>query len=266
MTGGVPTADVASWNGSAWSSLGSGVGDAGLAEEALSACVLPSGILIVGGYLPSLGNLAAWDGSAWAPFEGGTNDYVISTAVGPNAELVVAGAFTTAGSVPANKVARHDGVAWSTLGSGVDAGTPYTAAVKSNGDIFIGGEFTSVGGIAASNIAKWNGSSWLSLGDGISEGDGSTSVVSTIAIRPNGEILAGGRFFKAGGATSVNFARYGCGDCAADFSADGIVDFFDYLDFVDAFSSNSPSADFNGDSLIDFFDYLDFVDAFSTGC
>ncbi len=54
--------------------------------------------------------------------------------------------------------------------------------------------------------------------------------------------------------------------CLPDFNSDGTVDFFDYLDFVDAFSSNLPAADFNGDSTIDFFDYLDFVDAFSTGC
>ena len=54
--------------------------------------------------------------------------------------------------------------------------------------------------------------------------------------------------------------------CTADFNGDGSVDFFDYLDFVDAFSSTSLSADFNHDGSIDFFDYLDFVDAFSAGC
>jgi hypothetical protein len=54
--------------------------------------------------------------------------------------------------------------------------------------------------------------------------------------------------------------------CAADFNADTVVDFFDYLDFVAAFSSNDPAADFNADTVIDFFDYLDFVAAFSSGC
>jgi len=54
--------------------------------------------------------------------------------------------------------------------------------------------------------------------------------------------------------------------CAADFNGDGEVDFFDYLDFVAAFSEGHPSADFNGDGEIDFFDYLDFVAAFSQGC
>ncbi len=54
--------------------------------------------------------------------------------------------------------------------------------------------------------------------------------------------------------------------CPADFNCDGEVNFFDYLDFVDAFSSQLPISDFNHDGGIDFFDYLDFVDAFSIGC
>ncbi|MBU6412004.1 MAG: hypothetical protein KGS45_00900 [Planctomycetes bacterium] len=54
--------------------------------------------------------------------------------------------------------------------------------------------------------------------------------------------------------------------CQVDINSDSIVDFFDYLDFVSAFSSNARFADFNLDGVIDFFDYLDFVAAFSTGC
>jgi hypothetical protein len=57
-----------------------------------------------------------------------------------------------------------------------------------------------------------------------------------------------------------------CRQCPADFNGDGVIDFFDYLDFVAAFSSGFASADFNGDTVIDFFDYLDFVAAFSSGC
>ena len=54
--------------------------------------------------------------------------------------------------------------------------------------------------------------------------------------------------------------------CAGDFNHDGEVNFFDYLDFVDAFSANNAAADFNNDGEINFFDYLDFVDAYSAGC
>ncbi len=52
----------------------------------------------------------------------------------------------------------------------------------------------------------------------------------------------------------------------ADFNGDTSIDFFDYLDFVAAFSNGDPGADFNGDTSIDFFDYLDFVAAFSGTC
>jgi hypothetical protein len=54
--------------------------------------------------------------------------------------------------------------------------------------------------------------------------------------------------------------------CAADFNHDQSVDFFDYIDFVDAFTTSAPAADFNNDQSIDFFDYLDFVNAFTTAC
>ncbi len=54
--------------------------------------------------------------------------------------------------------------------------------------------------------------------------------------------------------------------CPADFNRDGVADFFDYLDFVAAFSSGGAGSDFNADGSVDFFDYLDFVAAFSFGC
>ena len=54
--------------------------------------------------------------------------------------------------------------------------------------------------------------------------------------------------------------------CYADFNADMIVDFFDYLDFVSSFASADIAADFNHDGIVDFFDYLDFLASFSDGC
>jgi subtilisin family serine protease len=55
-------------------------------------------------------------------------------------------------------------------------------------------------------------------------------------------------------------------NCPADFNGDNQVDFFDYLDFAQAFNASSPAADFNGDNQVDFFDYLDFASAFDVGC
>lgn len=62
------------------------------------------------------------------------------------------------------------------------------------------------------------------------------------------------------------FLIAGSNGCPADFNADTVTDFFDYLDFVAAFAANEPAADFNVDSVVDFFDYLDFVAAFAAGC
>ncbi len=62
------------------------------------------------------------------------------------------------------------------------------------------------------------------------------------------------------------FDGLGTPACPADFNDDGVLDLFDYLDFVEAFAANLPSADYNNDFVIDFFDYLDFIDAFSLGC
>lgn len=48
----------------------------------------------------------------------------------------------------------------------------------------------------------------------------------------------------------------------ADFNNDDVLDNFDYLDFVAAFSEESPNADINSDGIVDFFDYLEFLAVF----
>ena len=54
--------------------------------------------------------------------------------------------------------------------------------------------------------------------------------------------------------------------CRGDYNCDGVVDFFDYVDFVDGYTTGAINGDFNGDGSTDFFDYLDFVDSFTAGC
>ncbi|XVJ59532.1 MAG: hypothetical protein HEQ23_09040 [Tepidisphaera sp.] len=57
--------------------------------------------------------------------------------------------------------------------------------------------------------------------------------------------------------------------CRADFNADGFLDFFDYLEFVECFETGvcgGNSGDFNRDGFVDFFDYADFVALFESGC
>ena len=62
-----------------------------------------------------------------------------------------------------------------------------------------------------------------------------------------------------------------------DVSGDGIIDSTEFRNFgfpagadhylaLRAALPDACNADFNGDDVVDFFDYLDFVDAFTTGC
>ncbi len=57
-----------------------------------------------------------------------------------------------------------------------------------------------------------------------------------------------------------------CGQCPADLTGDGVLDFFDVSVFLVAFSSQDGAADWNGDGDWDFFDVSGFLVDFQTGC
>ncbi|MCC6677157.1 MAG: EF-hand domain-containing protein [Phycisphaerales bacterium] len=54
--------------------------------------------------------------------------------------------------------------------------------------------------------------------------------------------------------------------CLADLSGDGLVDFSDYLEFLNLYDAQDPAVDFNGDGLVDFSDYLEFLNLYEAGC
>ncbi|MFG0283508.1 MAG: hypothetical protein ACF8R7_03720 [Phycisphaerales bacterium JB039] len=54
--------------------------------------------------------------------------------------------------------------------------------------------------------------------------------------------------------------------CYADCDGNGILDFFDFLCFQNAFATGDPYADCDGNSILDFFDFLCFQNEFAVGC
>jgi choice-of-anchor B domain-containing protein len=54
--------------------------------------------------------------------------------------------------------------------------------------------------------------------------------------------------------------------CRADLTGDGVLDFFDFLEFQNLFAAGDPRADFDDNGLLDFFDFLAFQDEFAAGC
>lgn len=58
----------------------------------------------------------------------------------------------------------------------------------------------------------------------------------------------------------------GGGACVADFSPDGVLDFFDVSAFIERLNARAISADLNSDAHWDFFDVGAFIAAYNAGC
>jgi hypothetical protein len=54
--------------------------------------------------------------------------------------------------------------------------------------------------------------------------------------------------------------------CYPDFTGDGTLDLFDFLEYVNAFNSGVDDADCDANGALDLFDFLCFVNAFDAGC
>jgi trimeric autotransporter adhesin len=199
IAGSVAAAGVARWDGAAWSSLGSGL--AGSGARGTVAALLPTGDLAVAGIFTQAGGAAAdgiarWDGSAWWPLGSGVSGSGVSGSgvrgvralAVAGGELLAGGFFGVAGGVPANRVARWNGTAWSALAPGL-APSNHVNALLSMPDrsVVAGGTFEAIGGVAAQGLARWNGASWSPLGSGPP-----VSFVHALAHDAQGRLLVAG--------------------------------------------------------------------------
>jgi trimeric autotransporter adhesin len=202
MAGGTSGANnVAVWDGTRWSTLGSGF-NAGV------RCLLatPGGELYAGGlFTQSAGRpvsrIARWNGSEWVGVGSGFDGDCLALIRLTNGAIVAGGTFRFLGSTAADRVAIWQGGAWSPLGVGLSA--EVSALVQTpDGGIVAGGVFTSSGAAGVSRIAKWNGSAWTPLGSGMN------APVRALVISPQGELIAGGEFFTAGGVGASMVAKW----------------------------------------------------------
>lgn len=196
---------MAKWNGTSWSSLGTGVdNDVYAISSGLSRVYIAGSFSCAGGIpTPYTNNIASWDGSHWAYLRGGLNGIVNALATSGDT-LYAGGYFTTGTAKPGDHIAMWDGSNWNGLGEGLN-GYVY-ALSKTDGNVFAGGPFTSAGLVAANEIAVWNipSKTWSALGSGITGSFG-----NVLAISNSGQdIYVGGSFALAGGKPSYSFARY----------------------------------------------------------
>jgi hypothetical protein len=203
---------------------------------------------------------------------------------GTGSRLIASGSFRSIDGIPFKGIAQFANGRWQPLSGGLEynlaSGTDAdvsSLAVFDDGTgskLYVGGAliqaFNGSTPLPVSGLARWDGQTWESVGLGVG---GETPVVTTLRVlnRPGSDgggswlYIAGG-FIRANAIFSPGIARYGGCGCRADFDANGQVDFFDYLDFVNAYSSEAPGSDFNRDGQTDAFDYLNFAQAFDAGC
>lgn len=199
---------LALWDGVDWAPFGSGE----IINGPVSAlAIMPNGDVIAAGVFTTIGamsvnRIARWNGTAWFPLGSGLRyGDVDALAVLPNGDLVAAGKFNLAGDVNANSIARWNGSEWSALGTGMNDFVR-SLAVLPDGDLVAGGLFYTAGNVFTFQIARWDGSRWYAMGTGMY---GTTPIsVNALAVWPNGDLVAGGKFRTAGGVIASNIARW----------------------------------------------------------
>ncbi len=232
--GTVAAAHVARWRAGVWSTLGAGT------DGRVGALTVfdPDGPgpapaqLYAGGDFVRAGavnaaRIARWDGAAWSPLGSGMDDTVAALASfdddgpGPRPRaLYAAGAFTTAGGVLVNGIARWNGASWETLAGGLDGPAAALAAFDPDGagpapeELYVGGFFERASGVLVHGIARWNGTTWSPLGVGVAGSESAPAVQSLGAFDPDGpgpqpsRLFVGGSFASAGGTLANGVASW----------------------------------------------------------
>jgi hypothetical protein len=183
--------NVALWNGSAFSSLGGGLGG-----DVNSLAVLPNGNLVAGGAFSTPSRVAQWNGTNWSGFgTGAAGGDVFAVFVDSAGRLVIGGNFTTAGGGGALGLARWNG-SWTSLANGgMSTGTGPGAvfSIAERGNLIVGGSFISMGGNPVAHVAEVvTPANWQPVGSGV-DGD-----VHALHVDASSTITVGGRFERAG--------------------------------------------------------------------
>lgn len=203
---------LSEWNGAAWVPFAGGPTPSGNGEcVALAANgepVLVTREFVSGAIRYEVHRFVAGAWQSLGAASGTSFREIYTLRVLANGDIVVGGLFDAIGGVAAQNLARFDGSTWAPIGGGV-AGSVAALGELQNGDLVIGGAFSMVGGVAAANVARFDGTAWHAMGAGTAPGGGTGSgSVRAFLTLANGDLVAGGSFALAGGATVHKVARW----------------------------------------------------------
>ena len=179
--GGTAVNGIARWDGSAWQPLGNGPCCPDCSCVVYGLGVIPPGNGQFAGQLVagSDGGISRWDGSAWhamgiARYNNGAAWVMALTAVDPDGsgplgpELIAGGNFNEMdGAAVSPNVARWDGSAWQSVGTGFTNDVQALVGWDPDGggsqplQLVAGGEFEGNGSGVFNSIAHFSGTQWL---------------------------------------------------------------------------------------------------------
>jgi len=212
--------NVAKWNGSSWSALGSRGGTVFALGVAGCGCEL-----VAGGDFP----IAGWDGSSWSSV-GSAIFHVFTLAVSGN-DPYAGGWFTRGDKNEGDYIAKYHGFGqWSALRPGLNNMVFSLAASGSN--VYAGGSFTTASANEVHYNAKWNGNTWSALSSGMNSilSAGLNAGVRALVVSSD-DLYAGGDFSTADDKAANRIAKWngsswsplGSGMGGGDFSTYGAV-------------------------------------------
>ncbi|MCE5228192.1 hypothetical protein LLG95_01165 [bacterium] len=154
------------------------------------------------------------DGSLDATFKSCSMDdligHVWAIAIQPDGKIIVAGTFTQFNGLARANIARlyADGSLDWTFYPGYgpkNNSYVYAVALQPDGKIVIGGDFTVYNGTPRNRIARINPDGMLDTT--FNPGSGANEPVQSLAIQPDGKIVAAGEFTSFNGVSRLNIAR-----------------------------------------------------------
>jgi hypothetical protein len=216
--GGLGKADhIATWDGTAWSALGGGLGNSPSAVYAIAVDPVTGDVFAAGSFQNAGGDqmadaIARFDGTSWKSLSSvGLNGPVFALAI-VGRTLYIGGGFSeAAGIAEADAVASYgiDGGLWAAITDQNNdiGGTVCCLVPDGSGGLYVGGSFINADGIATADFAAHylGGTAWSAIGTS----SPLNGRVRAIAVSGS-NVYVGGDFINAGGdANADKVAMYG---------------------------------------------------------
>lgn len=213
---GVAASNIARWNGTRWTPLGSGVSSAVLALHSHEDAQGIRSLIVGGNYesaggVPGTKGLAKWDGAGWTPVGSGLTSAQVHTLWtwddGSGPALHAGGSGISLEDASQGLLARFDGSGWSIAAPSwwpgpVHVGKVVDGSPVGSSTLYIGGNF----------LSSWHGDAYLAAWEGC------PVVAPPIPGDLNGDGVVNGADL------GQLLSEWGpCAGCVSDLNGDGVV-------------------------------------------